>query len=161
MKADMRWRKILMLMTVLTLGIIAFSCDDDDDSANKKNYTISGNASGSQMVPAVTGTGTGTIAGTYNPNNRILDYTNTWSGLSGPPTGGGFYNGTSGTNGVSIGSPWTFDATATTTGSHTGSIKLTPAQEEQLLDGDWYYVYNTAVNSTGEIRGQMSATQEQ
>jgi hypothetical protein len=38
-------------------------------------------------------------------------------------------------------------------------MTLTEAQEDQLLDGDWYYGYNTATNTTGEIRGQISATE--
>src|SRR5918994_1291350 len=102
MKTEMRWRTMLMTMVIAILSVVAFSCDDDDDDNNgpktRANYSISGNAAGNQVVPAVDGTGTGTITGTYNPNTRTLNYTNTWTGLTGAPTGGGFYNGASGVN---------------------------------------------------------------
>ena len=39
-------------------------------------------------------------------------------------------------------------------------MTLTEAQADQLLDGDWYYEYNTAANATGEVRGQITATQQ-
>lgn len=77
-------RAMLMAVAIATMSAGSFSCDDKDDSpAQQANYTFSGNASGSQVVPSVAGTGTGTITGTYNPNTRVLNYTNTWSGLTG------------------------------------------------------------------------------
>src|SRR5690349_20499420 len=134
MKADRKGRGILMLLIILTLGITTFSCDDDENG--KRNYVVSGNASGAQMVHAVTGSGTGTFTGTYNPNTKIIEYTNTWSGLSGPPTGGGFYHGAMGVSGTAVGTPWSFDAATTTaSGTHSGRMKLTPTEEEQLLAG--------------------------
>jgi hypothetical protein len=152
----------MIAVAVMASSAVMFSCDDDDDddSSTKRNYAISGNASGSQVVPAVTGTGAGTISGTYNPNTRVLTYTNTWTGLTGAPTGGGFYYGASGVNGVAVGTPWTFAADATGTGTSSGTITLTEAQADQLLDGDWYYGYNTATNTSGEVRGQITATQQ-
>jgi hypothetical protein len=89
----------------------------------------------------------------------VLTYTNTWSGLTGAPTGGGFYYGATGVNGTAVGTPWTYDGTATETGTYSGTMTLTEAQEDQLLAGDWYYGYNTATNATGEIRGQISTTE--
>lgn len=156
-----RWRVMLMTMMVVALSVVTFSCDDDEDNSprQQRNYTISGNAAGSQVVPAVSGDGSGTITGTYNPNTRMLNYTNTWTGLSGAPNGGGFYYGATGVNGTSVGSPWTYDGTATGTGTYTGSMQLTQAQADQLIAGDWYYGYNTATNTNGEVRGQISATQ--
>lgn len=161
----MRWRTMLSAFVIAALSAVAFSCNDDDDKDNnptpEANYTISGNANGTQVVPSVDGTGTGTISGTYNPNTRMLNYTNTWNGLSGAPTGGGFYYGASGANGTAVGTPWMYDGTTTNTGTYTGSMTLTQAQADQLLDGDWYYGYNTATNTNGEVRGQITATQMQ
>lgn len=158
---------MLMTMMIAAMSMVAISCDDDDDNDNDnnptptRNYTISGNASGSQVVPAVEGTGTGTLTGTYNPTTRVFSYTNTWNGLTGAPTGGGFYSGATGVNGTAVGTPWTYDETVTETGTYTGSMTLTQAQEQQLLNGNWYYGYNTATNAGGEVRGQITATQMQ
>lgn len=164
MKTEMRWRTMLLTMMVAALSVFAFSCDDDDNDNDpdlRNNYTISGNANGGQVVPAVSGTGTGTITGTYNPNTRMLTYTNTWTGLSGAPTSGGFYNGATGVNGAMQGSAWAYADGTTGTGTASGTMTLTAAQETQLLGGNWYYGYNTATNATGEVRGQVMATQMQ
>lgn len=155
-----KWRTILLAVAVVVSTGIMVSCDDDDDKKpqTRANYTISGNASGSQVVPAVEVDGTGTITGTYNPNTRVLTYTNTWAGLSGAPTGGGFYNGASGSTGTAVGTPWTYDETATGTGTYNGTMTLTQAQADQLIAGNWYYGYNTAEYTGGEVRGQITAT---
>jgi hypothetical protein len=147
-------------LSLLVMFAAMVSCDDDDDTSNNQPYSISGNASGSQVVPAVTGSGTGTITGTYDPKTKQLTYTSNWSGLTGAPTSGGFYTGASGASGVAVGSPWTFDATATGTGSNSGTMTLTGDQAEQLIKGNWYYTYGTAANPNGEIRGQVTASRD-
>ena len=163
MKTEMRWRTMLMALTVVALSGLAFSCNDDNNNdpgpAMRNNYRISGNAAGSQVVPSVTTDATGTITGTYNPNTKVLTYTNTWTNLSGAPTGGGFYNGAMGVNGTMVGSAWTYGGTATGTGTNSGTMTLTAAQEEQLMAGNWYYGYTTATNTNGEVRGQITATE--
>lgn len=158
MKVEQGWKGMLII-AIVALSVLTIGCNDDDNNALRKNYTISGNAMGSQMVPAVGGTGTGSMTGTYNPNTRALNYTNSWTGLSGAPTGGGFYNGASGVNGTAVGTPWTYDGSTTETGTYTGTMTLTEAQEQQLLNGNWYYGYNTAANVNGEVRGQIANTQ--
>ncbi|ANE53529.1 hypothetical protein SY85_15650 [Flavisolibacter tropicus] len=120
-------------------------------------YTISGNAAGSQMVPAVTGTGSGTITGTYNTGTNQLSYTSTWTGLTGGPTKAGFYMGASGQSGTMVGSAWTLGTNTTAAGTYTGNMILTDAQEADLLAGRWYYTLGTATNANGEVRGQIMA----
>ena len=160
MKTGKFFSKGLITAMILSSAILVASCDDDDDDdMPTRPYTISGNANGGQVVPAVTGTGTGTITGTYNPNNGTLIYTTNWNGLTGAPTGGGFYIGGTGTNGAAIGTPWTFEPTATGTGSFIDTMSLTNDQATQLKNGNWYYIYNTTTNPAGEVRGQITATQ--
>jgi hypothetical protein len=155
MKVGQGWKG--MMMAVVALSIMTMSCDDDDDNnATGKNYNITGNANGTQVIPAISGTGTGTMTGTYNPNTRVLNYTNSWAGLSGAPTGGGFYSGASGMNGAAVGTPWAYNGSTTATGSSSGNLTLTESQEQQLLGGNMYYGYNTATNTNGEIRGQIT-----
>ena len=151
--------KWLGLSAIVLLSAFAVaSCDkNDSDTPSPSMYKISGNASGSQMVPSVAGNGTATITGTYNPNTRVLTYTTNWSGLSGAPTSGGFYSGASGTNGSIIGSQWALGSGLTETGTFSGQTTLTADQAAQLLSGNWYYTLGTANNSTGEVRGQITA----
>src|SRR5690349_756831 len=155
---------VMLAIGFSALAITITSCRDDDDNnpINKKSYTISGNASNSQTVPALSDTtlsGSGTISGSYNPNTHVLTYTSNWTGLSGAPTSAGFYNGASGSTGTAVGAPWTIAVGSTGTGSTTGTMTLTEAQAAQLTSGNWYYSYATAANAGGEIRGQITAEQ--
>jgi hypothetical protein len=149
---------MLTLLVMLVFVAAITSCDDDDDAVNNSPYTISGNASGSQMVPSVTGTGTGAISGSYDPATRQLTYTSNWSGLTGAPSAGGFYSGASGVSGTAVGTPWTFGSGATGTGSNSGTMTLTEAQASDFTNGNWYYSYGTTANPAGEVRGQITAT---
>jgi hypothetical protein len=58
-----------------------------------------------------------------------------------------------------VGSPWTYDVSTTESGSASGTMTLTEAQEDQLLAGDWYYGYSTVANVDGEVRGQITTTE--
>ena len=151
---------ILMLGAVLLSSAVLFtSCEKDNNDNNSSNqmYTISGNATGSQVSPSTTSTATGTIAGTYNANTNVLLYTVNWSTLTTTATGVELRGPASvGANGVLVSA-----LTITTpgiTGTAAGSITLTDAQETDLLAGKYYYTILTSTNTTGEIRGQVVAT---
>jgi hypothetical protein len=153
-------RFLLISSAVVISVLIISSCKKDkNDSNNTKMYTISGNANGTQMVPSVTGNGSATMTGTYDPNTRVLTYTTNWTGLSGAPTSGGFYSGAAGANGSLVGSSWTMGTGLGTNGTFSGTTTLTAEQASQLTSGNWYYTLGTAGHSTGEVRGQITATQ--
>lgn len=144
-----------MLFAVATLT----SCTKEDDTSSVGlTYSLSGNASGSQMVPAVTTNSTGTFTGSYNPSTREMVYTTAWANMSGAPVNGGFYTGAAGTAGAIIGSGWTLGTGLTQNGSISGSTTLNAEQEQALMSGNWYYTMGTAANLTGEMRGQITAT---
>lgn len=152
--------KNAVMVASLVLGsvFIFSSCDKSNDNDNAKMYNVSGNASGSQMVPSVTGNGSATINGTYNSNTRVLTYTSNWTNLTGAPTSAGFYSGASGTVGTQIGTNWSLGTGLSGSGTTSSSVTLTADQAAQLLAGNMYYTYGTVANSTGEVRGQLSAT---
>lgn len=150
-------RFVLISSAVIISALILASCKKDNNN-NQTSYSISGNASGSQMVPAVSGSGSATISGTYNSNTKMLSYTTNWTGLSGAPTLGAFYSGASGTNGSLIGSAWTLGTGLSSSGTFSGQTTLTSDQATQLINGNWYYVLGTAANANGEVRGQITAT---
>lgn len=161
MKA-IQFRKMFVASTVALCTVFTFaSCDKDDDDVNNnmKTWAVSGNAAGSQVVPAVNGTGTGSFSGTYDPSTRVLTYNSGWNGLTGAPTTAAFYNGASGSAGTVMGSNWTLGTGLTATGNTTGTMTLTADQANQLTNGTWYYSYGTTANPNGEVRGQLSAAQ--
>jgi hypothetical protein len=150
--------KWFLLAIIASITVAMTGCkDDDDDTVDVRLYTISGDADASQVSDTTVSTGTGTISGTYNPNTRVLTYSSDWNELSGAPTSAGFYNGEAGVFGTAVGAPWTIDAAATGTGTASGTVTLTTDQAAQLISGGMYYLYGTAANPDGEIRGQISA----
>jgi hypothetical protein len=151
-------RMAAVSLSFLVLLIALPGCDDYEEEKDNRPYTISGDGDGAQMVPSVTGTGTGTINGTYNPSTRELTYTSNWSGLTGAPASGGFFRGGRGVSGTAEGTPWTFQSGSTETGSVNGTMTLTDQQATELLGNNWYYSFGTAMNPGGEVRGQISAT---
>jgi hypothetical protein len=154
-------KKMIQAVLACTIAFtIATStgCTKDDNSMAGVTYSLSGNASGSQMVPSVTGTGAATMNGTYDPNTRMMTYTTNWNGMTGAPTSGGFYTGASGSAGTAFGTPWTMGTGWTGTGTTSGSTTLTADQATQLMNGNMYYSMGTATNASGEVRGQMTAT---
>jgi hypothetical protein len=154
-------RKSLIISTLVTLTLFAFTaCTKTKDDNNNKNrmYAISGNANGNQVVPPVSDSATGSISGTFNQSTGQLITTTSWSGLTGNPISGGFYNGASGTNGSLVGASWALGPELTATGSFNDTLTLTNDQATQLINGDLYYSLGTTANPNGEIRGQITAT---
>lgn len=148
--------KMALVASVFTGTFVIASCDkSDNDEMNQ--FTVSGNASGSQMSPAVATTATATLSGTYNANNNLLYYTIDWTGLTGAATMVRMYGPASvGANAGLIG-----DLSITTAGINgraSGNVVLADTTEAYLLAGRLYYVIHTATNVNGEIRGQVSAT---
>jgi len=161
MKTILSWRKkfLFVLSAGLLVGSIVFtSCDKEDDATNNQQmYTVSGNASGSQVSPPTTSTATGSLNGTYNANTNVLQYTITWNTLTAVASGVELRGPAStGANGVLV-SALTI-TTPGVTGTASGSVILTESQESDLLAGKYYYTVLTATNVTGEIRGQVTAT---
>ena len=161
MKTILCWRK--KFLSVLSVGllvgsIILSSCDkDEDDNNNNQMYTVSGNASGSQVSPPTSSTATGSLTGTYNANTNVMQYTITWTTLTAIASGVELRGPAStGANGVLVSA-----LTITTpgiTGTASGSVTLNESQESDLLAGKYYYTILTATNTSGEIRGQVTAT---
>lgn len=157
MKTIGLFKKAFLATTILATALLITSCekenvDDDDDT-----FAVTGNASGSQEVPAVATSGTATLIGTYNSDNNRLDYTINWSGLSGAVTVAHFHGPAAA--GVSAGPLVDIVITANgVSGTATGSTTLTTDVESYLLAGNLYYNIHTAANINGEIRGQITAT---
>jgi hypothetical protein len=155
-------RQLLFISSVLVFSIfLVTAChkDKNNTTPTNKTYTISGNASGSQVVPSVADSGTATISGTFSTQNNMLITTTNWSNLTGRATSGGFYQGASGVNGSLIGTAWALPlADSTGTGTFSDTMTLTADQATQLTTGNWYYILGTTANPNGEVRGQVTAT---
>ena len=109
---------------------------------------------GAQQVPPVQTTATGTADLTYDPATRMLIWSVTSSGLSGPATMAHFHGPASeGKNAPPV--IWLSEKGAPVPNPIKGSATLTPEQAQQFTAGEWYVNVHTQANPGGEIRGQV------
>ncbi len=122
-------------------------------SVSAKVYSVKATLNGANEVPPNASTGTGTLTGTFDDVTGVLNYTLTYSGLTGPITGSHFHNAAIGVNGgVVIGfSP--------STNPFTSAAPFPAPQIANLLAGNIYVNLHTTANPGGEIRGQLIATE--
>lgn len=120
------------------------------------SYTLSATLNSAQETPPNSTTGSGTLTGTYDPSSYQVNYTVTWTGISGAPGGmhlhGPAVAGQSAAVVVGI-----TGFTATTYGSVSGSAVITQSQGADLIAGKYYVNIHTAAYPDGEIRGQISS----
>ena len=148
----------LFLSGALVVSTLFVSCDKDDDvDMTHETYTTTGNANGTQMSPSNTSTSTGTLTGSYNARTNVWQYNISWTNLS---TTAGLVQ-VYGPAGAGVNAALLFPLSITTpgaSGSASGSITLTDAQEAALLANNTYYTVSSTTYPSGEIRGQVTAT---
>jgi CHRD domain-containing protein len=109
--------------------------------------------SGAQQVPPVQSSATGKADLTYDPNTRVVTWTITCDGLSGPVTMAHFHVALEGKNGpVAI---WLSKQGSSTACPISGQATLTPEQAKQFTAGEWYINIHTKAHPPGEMRGQV------
>src|ERR1700722_17339422 len=92
---------------------------------------------GAQQVPPVTTAGSGAAALTYDPTSRVVTWSVTFSGLSGPPTMAHFHGpAAAGANAPVL--VWISKKGEPVTSPITGQATLTPDQAMQFTAGQWY-----------------------
>ena len=108
---------------------------------------------GSQQVPAVVTTARGTAHVTLT--SAGAQFFVTVEGLSGPITASHIHRGAQGTNGPVVRELIFDHHSARGLWTASDAQPLTPALISDLLNGDLYVNVHTALNPTGEIRGQL------
>lgn len=144
-----------ILLGAIVLGSLQ-ACKKDKD---EQEYNISGTLSGSQEVPAVTTTGSGTISGEYDGDDNKLELNVNWTGLSGTVTGAHIHGPalTGASAGVLI--PLTVTVNGVT-GKIETDVSLPDSTEQFLLQGRLYVNLHTTLNPNGEVRGQITAVKD-
>lgn len=152
------YKDIAVLLAAVIFILPACTTDLGEDDGKSSTLSLSGDANGANERPnPVSTTATGTISGTYDQNTNTLNYTITWTGLSGPPVGMHFHGPADRNTAATVIIPIALPASPAPAGTVTGSANLTEQQETQLLSELWYYNIHTALNPDGEIRGQVVA----
>lgn len=166
----MKWIKLTALSSILFTFFLAFSSCERTGEEKKttefqKNDIV---MSFAQETPAPVQTPTnalGDLDVSYSKETRLLSYSVSWSGLSGPVTAmhihglategyaaGIVQNIITSSNGIvtpgaAYGSTGKFNATLLADG--------VVVKEEDILNGFFYLNIHTTLNPSGEIRGQI------
>ena len=150
-----------------SLGFVALAgtlllsaCDKDDDdikTPTSVKYSISGAASGAQEVPAVAGTGAGTLTGSYDTVSKQLIYSIGWTGITLEASMAHFHGPAAAGENAGVLEPLTI-VTNGVNGLATDTITASAALHSALIAGKVYYNIHTVANPDGEIRGQISLT---
>lgn len=107
--------------------------------------------SGASAVPPGPGGGSAVLQASLNRQTRMLVWSLTYVGLSGPPTGAQFHGPAMPGENAAV-------AMLIAVGLRTpdtGSVTLSSAQADDLLAGKWYLNLLTAASPAGEVRGQV------
>ncbi len=109
---------------------------------------------GNSEVPPTTSAGTGDAKLNYDTATKVLSWTVTYSGLTGPATAAHIHGPAAA--GANAGVLIPFEAPKAPSGTITGSKALTDAQYADLNSGLYYVNIHTEANKGGEIRGQIA-----
>jgi len=105
---------------------------------------------GSNEGPPNTSAGSGKAEATLDTDTKVLTYTVTYTGLTGPAMGAHFHGPSEASKNAGIVLPF-----KTVESPIRGNATLTDSQAADLLGGKWYANIHTAANPGGELRGQM------
>lgn len=120
-------------------------------AARAETIALKADLKGTNEVPPNNSTATGKAEAKLDTESRLLTYTVTFAGLSGPVLGAHFHGpGEAGKN-AGIALPF-----KTVQSPIEGTATLTENQATDLLAGKWYANIHTAANPGGELRGQMT-----
>lgn len=135
------------------LGLTVFAlagCGTESPMSGKT--TMKATLTAAQEVPATASQGSGTGTFNYDPATKLLQYSVSYSGLTGPATAAHIHGPAA--PGVNAGVMVPFQNVAAS--PITGSATLTAEQEKALMSGQTYVNVHTAANRGGEIRGQIT-----
>ena len=162
----------LIRLTALTSIVLAFaiffvSCEKIAEEKKTTDYEKKAIImNGSNEAPQTTSTALGSMDVTYSKETRILTWSVTWSGLTGPVTNmhihglapkgysaGVVQNIITASNGIFTPNATTFGATGKVSG--TTLVDGVVIKELDLLNGMYYINIHTTAWPAGEIRGQI------
>ena len=139
-------------ISILCLAMLSFLF-----SQSQIRY-LKGYLQSSQQNPPVASKGSGVVIVQYSQDTKMLTLYGDYAGLTTPITFSHIHRGQPGANGLVV---VTLVNTGDTTGTLSGTGKLTQPQEDSLLGGNMYVNVHTSTYIDGELRAQLSLTNEQ
>jgi hypothetical protein len=106
---------------------------------------------GTNEVPPTQSAGKGSLDATFDTTSKLLTYTVTYSGLTGPATAAHFHGPAAAGANAGVAVPVQGPLASPIKGTAT----LTDAQGADLEAGKYYFNIHTDANKSGEVRGQV------
>jgi len=164
----MKLIKLTAFPLIIAVSLLSLSsCERDAEQKKTTEYERKAiPMTGAQETPATPTTGMGNIDVSYSKETRTLNYTVTWSGLTGAvslmhihglaPVGfqaSVVQNIITPTNGIAVPNASLYG----TAGKFSGTFFVdgVAVKEQDLLNGMYYLNIHTATYPSGEIRGQI------
>jgi hypothetical protein len=134
----------VMVCSLLAFGVQAFA------QSQSPNTTLLARLSGASVVPPNNTEASGSLQATLDKQTRVLSWTLSTNGLSGPAVGASF-------NGPAMPGDNAAVEVPLQAGQNLdrGAVTLTSAQVDAVLAERWYVSVITAARPEGEIRGQL------
>jgi hypothetical protein len=136
----------------VSLSIALMSSALASGAAFADTVALQANLQPSSEVPPHVSKGHGALKATFDTATDTLQWTVTYSGLTGPATMAHFHGPAPVGQNAKVQVPIPMDQLASPI---KGEAKLTEAQANDLLGGQYYFNIHTAKNPGGEIRGQV------
>lgn len=143
-----------MAAMCIGLGLLVVSCKKNYKDNSPQKVHFSGTLSGQAENPPIDTAGTGTVTATYDPATKTLQYTFTWSNLTGNAIAMHFHDGAPGVNGPVVVPVSGFPQQPSGTVSGT-SAPLNDTLVADLMAGKFYGNIHTPNHPGGETRAQM------
>lgn len=141
-----------MMRAVCLAGALVFALPSLlATAASAEVVKLQAELKGSNEVPPNTSSGSGKAEAAFDTNTKVLTYTLTYTGLTGPALGAHFHGPSEAGKNAGIALPF-----KSAQSPIQGTAILTEAQAADLLAGKWYANIHTAANPGGELRGQMA-----
>jgi len=121
-------------------------------SASAATVSYMAKLTGAKEVPKTDSKGKGTFDATFDTATKVLKYTLTFDGLSGPATAAHIHGPATKTTNAGVVAPL---GDKNPTSPITGSVTLTDDQAKELKETKLYVNVHTAANPGGEIRGPI------
>jgi len=139
----------MMMIAAASVAALAFSVP----AASAAEMTFKTEMKAALETPPTTSSGTGEVTATFDPSSKMLTWTITYSGLTGPATAAHFHGPAKAGEKAPPVVPIKGDLASPIKGMAT----LTDQQAKDLQAGLWYFNVHTAKFPDGELRGQLAA----
>jgi hypothetical protein len=139
-----------MVYAVMVFSLFAFGVQALAQTQTPGTATLLARLSGASVVPPNDSEASGNLQASLNRQTRVLTWTLSTHGLSGPAVGASFNGPAMPGDNAAVEVPLQAGQNL-----ERGTVTLTESQIDDLMNGRWYINVVTATRPDGEIRGQV------